>query len=311
MQNYVCIVLLLFVSGAIGTIDLQTIQSMNFTTIQATAVSSDYIFVAEESVLHLLHTNLTHHSSVHMGLNFVSKMALSSDKTAIIIFSVDGSCKVCKIQDLLADDSATCTTLVVTASSTKSITLGVVSNSTFYTGSEEYNATTFKRSMILKQFEYNWRTAFQVKVSDALIITNSNFQSRKFYDVFQNEQYVYYVAVDTIGGDNSIVVMRTCDEANLSAIMEIKLDCGLNETFNFIYSSVLYNVNKTDGLLVIATSSSSTSGGQVCVYELTDIDEGLYRAYFECISTNKRSPPPWTNRDHTEDCSSIIQVCIL
>ena len=302
--------LLLVVSFATSTTDAWTSQNQNFETVQDIAVSSDYIYVAERNVVHLLHTNLSHHSSLRVGSNSISKITLNTDKSAIIICLVDGLCKACNIQSLLEDSPAQCASVVATIPWTESIALGAASDSTFYVGSEGYIAQNVKRSIILRQFKYGRHAASQLRTSGALTVTNQGFRKKEFHDVFLSKKHVYYIAVDAIGRNDKLIVMRACAEANneyFSAITEIELDyCGVNETvFNFTYSSLESNIMGGSEVLVIV--SNGRNGGQICMYDLAVIEQEVHRAYYnECI--NNKGPLPWIDYDATEDCSSFVEV---
>ena len=307
MDNKV-LVSILFVACLVNISDSQIFQAT--VPIQDIAVSSDYVYVADSHVLHLLLTNLTHISSLTMRASGVSEIALNSDATFIVVCFLDGFCKPYEIQTLLETNSVHFhTSPTATVPTDKRKALGALSNSTFYVGCEGYTSSTGQRAIILRQFQFDWSVAYQLRTFEALI-TNSSFVSREFHNVLKEDKYIYYIAVDTIGDENRLTVMRVCDDVNgehFSAVSEVKLDCGIiTPFFDITYSSLLPDINQANKSLVITTSS--TNGSQVCIYPIVDIDRELQRVYLECVSTNNKLSLPWTNYEYTENCSAFDEV---
>ena len=300
--------LLLVISSAAG------ISDQSLVAISDLAASSDYVYVADGNTLHLFHANLTHCSSLTVGNSAVSKVTLNIDDTFIIICSVNGLCKTYEIENLLEPNAVVFQAeILATIPSVKRIALGATSNSTFLVGSEGQTTMSGGRTMKLSQFEYDWQSIYRRRTSEALIITNSSFISREFYNVFKHEQFIYYIGVDFIGETNRLTVMRVCDDKydeHFSAVTEVELDCGITaSTFNITYSSFFCNPNnasQTSEVLLITAGSMSRS--QVCIYHLADIDREMQRVYDECISTNSKIPLPWATYDYTEDCSRFTEV---
>ena len=300
---------ILLVTCASTSRSLQTYE-----TIDDLVLSSDYLYVADGNTLHLLHSNLTHLCSLAMGNTTISKIAVSTDETFVIVCLLDGTCKSYQIESLLETNSSiilSVSAVKATAPTVKRIALAVTSNSSFYVGNQGYTMEASKRAIVLRQFKYNGSTTFQLRTTEALI-TNTNFISRDFYDAFKNGYFIYYVAVDTIGNKTRLTVMRICDnkEEHLSALIEVELGCGTTTSvFHVTHSSLVRDPDHPSNfMLVIATSNKSVS--RVCSYQLTDIDMELQRTYNECISSGTMSPLPWADYDHAEDCSRLTKVCI-
>ena len=286
--------------------------SRSYETIDDLVISSDRLYVAEGTTLHLLHNNLTHLCSLAMGNATISNVAVSTDETVVIVCLVDGVCKSYQIESLLETNSSpnlSVSAAKAAAPPVKGIALAVTSNSMFYQG---YTTKAGKRAIVLRQFEYNGNTTFQLRTTEVLI-TNTNFISRDFYNVFKNGYFIYYVAVDTIGNETVLTVMRICDdqEKNVTAPIEVELDCGTTTpaAFTITTSSLIRDPYHNNITVVIATSSKSVS--RVCSYQLTDIDTELHRTHNEYISSGTKSPLPWADYDNAEDCLRSTKVYIL
>ncbi len=296
----------LLVTCASTSRSLQTYE-----TIDDLVISSDYLYVADGTTLHLLHNNLTHLCSLAMGNDIISKIAVSTDETFVIVCLVDGVCKSYQIESLLETNSSTIfnVSAVKAASPTvKGIALAVTSNSSFYQG---YTMEASKRAIVLRQFKYDRSTTFQLRTTEVLI-TNSNFVSRDFYDAFKNEYFIYYVVVDTIGNKTRLTMMRTRDdqEEHFSELIEVELDCRTTTSlFSITPPSIVRDPDhSSNNVVVIATSSNSVS--RVCSYQLADIDMELQRTYYEYITSGTENPLPWADYDHTKNCSRLAKVGI-
>ena len=292
----------LFVACLVSISDSQIFQTK--VTVQDIAVSSDYVYIVDNFALHLLFANLTYISSFTVGGSGVSKIALNVDATFIIVCFYDGYCNTYEIPRLLETRSVHFhASFTATVPTVRRIALGAPSNSTFYVGSAGYSSNTGQQSIILKQFQLNLSATHHFRTFEALV-TNPDFLSREFNNVVKKDKYIYYVAVDTIADENSLTVMRVCDDVNgehFSAVSEVKLDCGIvTPSFDITYSSLL---NES---LVIATSSRN--GSQVCIYPLVNIDRELRSAYLECASTDINLSLPWSNYEYTENCSVLDKV---
>ena len=293
----------LLISCASTSSALQTYE-----TIDDLVISSNYLYVADGTTLHFLHSNLTHLCSLAVENATISRIAVNTDETFIIVCLVDGTCKSHQIESLLEANSSTHMNVSANkaaAPTVKRVALTVTSNSSFYVG---YTKEADKRTIILQQFKYDGNTTFQLRTAEA-IITNSRFISRDFYDAFKSGYFVYYIAVDTIGNETRLTVMRVCDdkEEHFGAVMEVELNCGTTTPImlSITHSSLVRDHSST--MIVITTSSKSVS--RVCGYLLTDIDMELQRTYNECISSGSKSPLPWADYDHFEDCSRLTKVC--
>ena len=290
-----------------------TTDSWNFQHIQDVAVSGDYVYIADGNTLHLLHTNLTHISSLTVGTSAVSKITLNND--TIIACLKDGQCKTYETESLFETNYLTFLNVTVAsaAPTARRIALGTTTNSMFYVGSEGYFKRNDRKDIILKQFKYDWHAhaMYQLRTSKALTITNSNFLSRDFYYIFQNEQFIYYVAMDTTGDKSGLTVMRVCNEVYddyFTAVTEVELDCGPDmSSFNVIHSSILSTADQNRFLVII---TGSRNGSRVYAYHLVDIDRKLKDVYHECVSTDNKIHLPWARFGHTNDCSSFTEVCI-
>lgn len=301
--------LLLFVAcvALASTTDLRIFQR-----IQDVAVSGDYVYIADSNTLHLLHTNLTHISSLTVGTSAVSKLTLNND--TIIACLIDGQCKIYQTDSLFETNYSTIFHVTIAAAApTKRIALEMTKNSMFYVGSQGYSKRTDRKDIILKQFKYDWHAhaMYQLRTSKALTVTNSNFLNRDFYYVFQNEQFIYYVAVDTTGDKSGLTVMRVCNEVYddyFRAVIEVELDCEIVvSSFNVIHSSVLSTADQNRFLVII---TGSRNGSRVYAYHLADIDKKLKDAYHECVSTDNKIGLPWASFGHIKDCSSFTEVCV-
>lgn len=299
--------LLLFVIFVASTTDSRIFQH-----IQDVAVSGDYVYIADSNTLHLLHTNLTHISSLTVGTSPVSKITLNDD--TIIACLIDGQCKIYETQSLFQTNySMFFHVTIAAAAPTARIALGMTTNSTFYVGSEGYSKRTDRKDIILKQFKYDWHAhaMYQLRTSKALTITNSNFLNRDFYYVFQSEQFIYYVAMDTTGDKSGLTVMRICNEVYddyFRAVIEVELDCEIVvSSFSVIHSSILSTADQNRFLVII---TSSRNGSRVYAYHLADINKKLKDVYHECVTTDNKIGLPWASFGHTKDCSSFTEVCI-
>lgn len=293
-----------YVANSAGDSDLQ-----NYRRIDDVAVSRDFLYVADGDTLHLLRSNLTHLYSMVVGNTTISKIALSTDETFIVICLLDGQCEGFQVESLLqASLSLFLNTPNVrnAVPKAKKIALAVLSSSSFYIGSEGF-ATASERAISLRQFEHNESTTYQLRTTDA-IITNSNFISRDFYNIFKYEHFIYFVAVDNIGNKSRLTVMRVCDDKTMqdehfSAVIEIELECGIKTSalFNISGSALIRDSQQSSATLMIAISSKS--GSRMCGYKLADIDKELQRAYNECISTGSKTALPWDGYDSSEECT--------
>ena len=301
----------ILVSLLLLTYSASTTDSQFFQNILDIAVLGDHICIADDDTLHLFHSNLTRISSLAVGTSAVSKITFNNDGSFIIVCLVDGLCKTYKTENLFETNSSFVQASVVAGAPTARIALGATSNSTFYTGSEGYSMRTGRKSIMLKQFKYDWSATYQLRTSEAFIIRNSNFLSRDFYNVFNSKHFTYYVAVDTIGDMKKLTVMRVCDDVqdgHFRAVTEVELDCGLTvSSFNITYTSLLSTVDHKK-ILVIATSSRNCS--RVCAYHLEDIDKELKRIYHECVSSDHKIPLAWASFDYMEDCSRLTEVYV-
>ena len=307
INNIIWTTLLLVICVASTSCDLQSIDDL--------AASSDYIYVADGSTLHLLHKNLTHLSSLTVENAAISKITVNTDETFIIVCLVDGLCESFEIETLLETNYSSvffnASAVMAAVPTVRRIALGATSNATFYVGNVGYTIETGERAIVLQQFKYNESATYQLRTTKALI-TSSSFIGRDFYDVFKNEHFIYYVAVDTIGNRNRLTVMRVCDDIydeHFSAVVEVELDCSgiTTPTFNITHSSLLSDAGQSSAMLVIATTSKS--GSKVYSYLLADIDMELQRAYNEFVATGSKSPLPWADYDYIEDCSRLTEVC--
>ena len=272
-------------------------------------ISSDYLYVAEGATLHLLHNNLTHLCSLAMGNATISKIAVSTDERFVIVCLITGICNSYQIESLLdTNSSASLSVPIVKAAdpTVKEIALAVTSNSSFYQG---YTMEGSKRVIVLGQFKYDGNTTFQLRTTEAPI-TNPNFISRDFYDAVKKGHFIYYVAVDTVGNDTRLTVLRICEHFDTCTLIEVQLDCGNTiSVFSITPSSLIRDPdNSSDIVVVIAMTSKSIS--RVCSYQLANIDTELQRTYDEYISSGTESPLPWVEYDHAEDCSRLTKVCI-
>ena len=298
----------LLVTCASTSSTLQTYE-----TIDDLVISSNYLYVADRTTLHFLHNNLTHLCSLAVGNATISRIAVNTDETVIIVCLVDGICKSYQLENLLETNSSTLLNVSAVKAEVpivKRVALAVTSNSSFYVGNQGLTMEANKRAIVLQQFKYDGSATFQLRTAE-VPITNSSFISREFYDAFKNGYFIYYVAVDTIGNKTRLTVMRVCDdkEEHFSVVTEVELDCGFTtpSMFSITHSSLVREADHSRTMVVIATSSKSVS--RVCGYWLTDIDMELQRTYNECISSDSKIPLPWADYDRAEDCSRLTKVC--
>ena len=298
----------LLVTCASSCISLQTYE-----TIEDLVISSEYLYVADGTTLHLLHNNLTHLRSLDMGNDTISKSAVSTDEAFVIVCLINGICKSYQVESLLETNSSVILSVSVvkaTSQAIKGIALAVTPNSSFY---QAYTMEASKRAIVLRQFEYDRSTTLQLRTTEELI-TNSNFISRDFYDAFKTGYFIYYVAVDTIGNMTRLTVMRIRDDngEHFSEVIEVELDCGATTSaFGITPPSLIRDPHHSgDNNIMVVIAISSKSVSRVCSYQLADIDMELQRTYYEYVSSGIENPLPWADYDHAEDCSRLTKVGI-
>ena len=268
-------------------------------------VGNGYIYLLSSNTLYQLHRNLTIQSQITLVSGRFNaeplKMILSENETEIVVCYSNGQCIVYDAEYLFIFGQP----LSVSSFTSEEIAMVRLTSQTMYTASEGIHGTS--RVIRLAQYTLNY-DEIHLEHSRILTVTNSTFSTRTFFDAFQSDKYVYFIALDSVdtpsSSTKSITAMRVChDEAGFSGIYEIALSCGhdigLDATINTV------SLDRGNNVLLIGLSSVNHS--MLCSFAVSDINQRLTCTFDECNAGIHRIPLPWAGYEEF-DCTKFSGV---
>ena len=278
-----------------------------------TISSSGDVYVSAGSTLYSLNSSLFLDESVLLTTRNtnVSRMALASNGSQIILCLTDGSCLVYATEFLTLGRENTLSSVTVPGESVALLSVSTTLEDTFYVGSEGAMPPGGSQVIALGQYGLD-EFSFTSRSSGVdLTISNDSFVSRDFFTAFSHGEFVYFVVMDngTAPTIHSIRILRLCNSANESyfgALYEVRLDCGTIAPDTKIASFSLVDSSGTRAVIGV------TGHGQnhFCSFQVSDIDREIERTFDECLAGSGEIPLVWAGADYIDDCSHFTAVSV-
>lgn len=309
MWEWIVIVVCLHLSSA----DLPAFHLSAVPTDMTISTSGD-LYISAGRTLYSLNCNLIVDESVLVttGNTNVTRIALSSNDSKIVLCLTDGSCLVYATEFLTLGRENTLASVTIPGETVALLSVPTTLEDTFYVGSEGAVTPGGAQMIALGQygideFSYTSRTS-----GVDLTISNDSFVSREFFSAFSHGEFVYFVVMDngTSPSIHSIRILRLCNSANESyfrALYEVRLQCGTITPDTKIVSFSLVGMSGMRAVIGVTGDGRN----HFCSFQVLDVDREIGRTFDECLSGNNEIPLAWAGANFIDDCSHFTAVSCM
>lgn len=255
-------------------------------------VTNREVLVSAGSTVQVLNTSLGSTGSIShpSRRSNISQMATAAGELATVICLYDGSCYLHVDYGDLEYDYASQEVQRVAITGAESTLLSI--SDIVYVASAGWNNRQMNKVILISKFSYADLSVH----SSQNEVTDPRY-SRNFYGSFHDEEFIYFIAVDShssSSNSNSIKVIRLCNneniaEDNLNSRFEIQIDCG---TTIANISSV--SLSKIDQTVFLALSDAAAGQSKLCSFNISVVNSQVTHIYQSCLSGNLTFTLPWS-----------------